>query len=572
MIGHPQIPWEEWRWVVVASLAVVAVSSIPYLVAWSQESPERIFSGCILLVEDCYSYLGKMRQGADGAWLFHISYTPEEHPGALFFPFHLLLGKTASLLPGRNLTGKIVLVYHLARVIFGLGLLLVVYRFFTALTERVMTRRLAWLMVAVGGGFGWLLSLLGQTRWLGDAPLDLVRSEAFAFITLYGFPHKSAAQSLLFGGFLCLLQAWELDGASYDIAPYEDLPDGRASSLDGKRHDLAPRLRFRLAYSSPFKWAILAGLLWLLMGLIVPFYVVVAWTVVGAAWAALCLRHKPAPALLPYEALVASVSAVLSAPIVAYAVWIFTTEPVYAAWAAQNQILSPHPLHYLAAYGPPLALAAFAAKDTWHDRGKAWFALAWVTVVPLLVYLPVNIQFRLLTGFQVPLSLLAARGATRLWDRSRRGLVLALLLPMIPTNLLILASSSIWMTGQPFPSFRDGGEIAVLDWLAARAQPGDVILTAYDTGAYLPARVHARVLAGHDLEAVQAEEKREQIDRFFDSATEEAWRKQFLTTYRVDYVFWGPAERHLGDFDPDTMGGLSQVYQVEEYSLFTVEP
>jgi hypothetical protein len=198
-------------------------------------------------------------------------------------------------------------------------------------------------------------------------------------------------------------------------------------------------------------------------------------------------------------------------------------------------------------------------------------ALAWVAVVPLLVYLPVNLQRRLLTGVQVPLSLLAARGAVKLWTTGMRWLTLLLLPPVIATSLFLLITSSIWMISRPFPPFRDSGEIAVLDWLAVRAQPDDVVLTAYDTGAYLPARVHARVLAGHDLEAVHTKEKKERIDRFFDPAADDAWRKQFLTNYRVDYVFWGPAERDLGDFDPDTVGYLSEVYQAGQYSLFTVE-
>ena len=61
-----------------------------------------VFGGCILLVEDCYSYLAKMRQGAEGAWLFHIAYTPEPHSGTLFFLFHLrgsgIIGKRRQLL------------------------------------------------------------------------------------------------------------------------------------------------------------------------------------------------------------------------------------------------------------------------------------------------------------------------------------------------------------------------------------------------------------------------------------------------------------------------------------------
>lgn len=565
------IPWSEWRWVVVASLLVVVASSIPYLVAWQRETPDRAFSGCILLVEDCYSYLAKMRQGAEGAWLFHIPYTPEEHPGTLIYVFHLLLGKVATLLPGGDLTSKLVLVYHLARGIFGLGLLLTVYRFLAALTKGVMVRRVAWLMVAIGGGFGWLLTLLGKSRWLGDAPLDLFRSEGFAFIALYGFPHKSAAQSLLFGGFLCLLKAWNTIGAS-DDAVADGAPRGAgAMSVGAQAGDVARHTVISLPDPSPLRGAIAAGLLWLLMGLIVPFYVAVAWAVAGTAWLVLCLRHKPGPTILSREALMTSVGAIISMPVVVYNLWVFTSDPVHVSWAAQNQILSPHPLHYLAAYGPPLVLATFAVRDVWHDQGDAWLALTWVAVVPLLVYLPVNVQFRLLTGFQVPLSLLAARGAACLWERGRSLLALALLSPMVLTSLLILVSSSIWITQQPFPSFRDSAEVAALDWLAARTRPSDVVLTAYDTGAYLPARVNARVLAGHDLEAMDAEEKKALIDRFFDAATDDAWRRQFLTRYGVDYVFWGPAERRLGDFDPATVRYLSQVYQVEQYSLFTVE-
>jgi hypothetical protein len=307
------------------------------------------------------------------------------------------------------------------------------------------------------------------------------------------------------------------------------------------------------------------------MGLIIPFYVAVAWAVAGAGWVVLCLRQRLDPATLWREALVTGLAALISTPVVVYSLWMFSSDPVYAAWAAQNQIPSPHPAHYLAAYGLPLSLAAFAVKDVWNGQGGSWLAVTWVAIVPLLVTLPVNLQLRLLTGVQVPLSLLAARGAAKLWRTGGRWVTLVLLPSMIATNLFLLTSSSVWMTSQPFPSFRDRSEVALLDWLSTHAQPQDAILTAYDTGAYLPARVNARVLAGHDLEAMDAEEKRALIDRFFDTTTDDAWRQRFLTRYGVDYVFWGPAERDLGDFDPRTVRYLSQAYQVEQYSLFTVE-
>jgi hypothetical protein len=566
------ISWTEWRWTLLLAAIAVVAAALPYLLAWSQQTPERVFSGCVMLTEDCYSYLAMLRLGAVGAWLFHIPYTPEEHAGTLLYTFYLLLGKAAGLLPGDHLTTKLVVVYHLARVAFGFGLLVGVYRFLAALTQSVLTRRLAWMMVALGGGLGWLLTALGQTRWLGDVPLDLYFPEGFAFLALFGSPHVAAAQSMLLGGVLYLLRAWSTDAALGDRVPSVAEPvTATAADLPQSHSDQSTRL-------TSIKWAALAGLLWFLMGLIVPFYVAVAWAVAGAAWLTLCLRQHSVASIRWREALLAGLAGVISAPILVYSLYIFTSDPVYATWAAQNQILSPHPLHYVAAYGVPLILAAFAVKETWHSKGWGWVALSWVTVVPILIYLPISVQLRLTTSVQVPLSLLAARGAGQLWRRDaacprfRRGLVLSLLAAMTPTSAFILTSSSAWMISRPSPPFRDTAEVAAMDWLAAHARPGDAVLTAYDTGAYLPARVSARVLVGHDLEATNAEKKKRLVGRFFDAASDDVWRQAFLSDYSVDYVFWGPAERDLGTFDPLTAPYLQQTYETQAYAIFTVEP
>jgi hypothetical protein len=534
----------EWRWVLIAALVALAIVNVPYLAGGSSERPERVFGGCILLVDDCYSYLAKMRQGAEGAWLFHLAYTPEPHRGTLFFPFHLLLGKVAALLPGSDLTVRLVWVYHAARVIFGLGLLLTVYRFLAACTERVAVRWLAWLMVTFGGGLGWLLIVFGQSNWLGSPPLDFYLPEGFAFLVLFGFPHLALAQSLLLWGILSLSKAWGTNTQS-------GTPDTQHVTRN-------TNYELRITH---LKWAILSGLLWLAMGLIVPFYVAVAWAVMGAAWVVLGLRKRQTALR---EGGLAGVAVLVSAPIVAYNAWIFASDPVYATWAAQNRILSPHPLHYLAAYGIPLVLAAFAVRSAWHEKGLGWLALAWMGVVPVLVYLPFNLQRRLVAGVQVPLSLLAAWGAVQLGHSRRRWLAVALLATLLPTSLVLVTGSSAWM-------YRDASEIAALDWLAGQVQADDVILTAYDTGNYLPVRVGAKVFLGHGLETVEADQKESLVTHFFDAATDDAWRQQLLAQYNVDYVFWGPAERALGGFDAGQAAYLRQVYDAEGYAVFKVE-
>jgi len=529
----------EWRWVLVIGLVALAMTSVPYLLGWSLETPERVFSGCVLLIDDCTSYLAKMRQGAAGAWLFHIAYTPEPHPGALFFPFHLLLGKVAALVPGGDLTARLVWVYHAARVVCGLVLLLTVYRFLAEFTGQVALRRLAWLMVTLGGGLGWLLIALGQPNWLGSPPLDLYLPEGFAFLALYGFPHIAAAQSLLLGGILFLVRAWRPAYATRNTQRV-----------------------FRVACCVS-----LAGLAWLLMGLIVPFYVPVAWAVTGAAWLALGLRQRR----LPWrEGLLAGGAALVAAPIVVYSGWMFATNPVYATWAAQNQILSPHPLHYLAAYGAPLVLAGLAARKVWREEKMGWLLLAWVGLAPVLAYLPFNLQRRLVAGVQVPLSLLAAMGAMPSRHLAQRCLAVALLATMLPTSLFLVASTSAWMFDTPPPAFRDAAEVAALDWLSGQVQSEDVVLAAYDTGNYLPVRVVARLFLGHGLETVDAQEKEVLLAHFFDAATDDAWRRHLLAQYGVGYVFWGPAERALGGFDAGHVPYLKQLYSAGGYTVFEV--
>jgi hypothetical protein len=549
--------------VLAFSILALAITSIPYALGAALATESRVFGGFVYAVEDCYSYLAKMRQGAEGAWLFHVAYTPEPHPGALFFPFHLLLGKLAALVPGGDLTARMVWVYHGARVACGLALLLVVYRFLAEFTERVAVRRLAWLMVTFGGGLGWLLVALRQPDWLGSVPLDFILPEGFTFLVLYAFPHIALARALLLAGILFLLKAWHLPSPPHPTTKY-----GTRNTEYGTRNTHhETRITFhvsRIQHS-----ILLAGLSWLLMGLIVPFYVAVAWAVMGAAWLALAVRERR----LPWrEGLAAGGAALVSAPIVAYSAWVFSTDPVYATWAAQNRILSPHPLHYLAAYGVLLVLAGVAVRSAWREERSGWLALAWVGVVPVLVYLPFNLQRRLVEGVQVPLSLLAALGLARLkWQGVRLRVVSGVFLVVLSlTNVMLIAGNCLSLAGRAAPIYREAEEVSALDWLNGQVEPGDVVLAAYETGNYLPARVGARAFVGLGPESVRAGEKKALVARFFDATTGDDWRQQLLAQYGVDYVFWGPAERALGGFDVGHVSYLKQLYSAGGYAVFEV--
>lgn len=540
----------EIRFVLLVGVIALALSSVPYVLGAALATEERSFGGFVYAVEDCYSYLAKMRQGAEGAWLFHTPYTSEPHMGTLFYLFYLWLGKLAALPLGGDLAGRLVAVYHAARVVLGLALLLTVYRFLAAFTERVAMRRLAWLMVTFGGGLGWLLIALGQPDWLGDTPLDLILPEGFTFLVLYAFPHLVLGRTFMLCGFLFLLRAWGLSPS--------------------------PGVAGRDRASRTVRDGLLAGLAWLLMGLIVPFYVAVAWAVMGSAWLMLGLRSRR----VAWQELPGALAAALvSAPAPAYSAWVFTIDPVYAAWASQNMITSPHALHYLAAYGVLFLLAAFALRETWRAPGPLWLAWVWVAVTPVLVYLPFNAQRRLVEGVQVALSLLAAFGLTRVlgWAtrvlRVRPGLALVVVLVTLSlTNVLLVAGNSLLLRGRPAPIYRDASETAALEWLDSRLSPDDVVLASYETANYLPVRAVARVFVGHGPETMRFDEKMALMRRFYGAESDDTWRRGLLEEYGVDYVFWGPAERAVGSFDPASARYLREAYDEAGYLVFEVAP
>ena len=151
----------EWRWVVIWIVVALIVTSVPYLVGWLRSTPDRVFGGFAFAIEDGYSYLSKMKQGAEGLWLFQLPYTSEAHTPTIFYLFYLLLGKFSAL------TGlSTPLVYHLARLLFDAILLAVIYRFIALFTAWRPVRRIAFLLIIFSGGLGWLLILLGQaTGW-----------------------------------------------------------------------------------------------------------------------------------------------------------------------------------------------------------------------------------------------------------------------------------------------------------------------------------------------------------------------------------------------------------------------
>jgi hypothetical protein len=315
-----------------------------------------------------------------------------------------------------------------------------------------------------------------------------------------------------------------------------------------------------------------AGFLGLLMALIVPFYVGVLAAVLGAYLTALLIRRRRIPW---QETGLALLTGVLPLGPVAYNAWVFSANPAFRIWAAQNLILSPHPVHYLLGYAlllPPAIWGAVKARRSGDERRL--LPVAWVLVAPVLLYLPFNLQRRMIALVQVPLALLAAQGL-RIWfgdgeGKGRRWAQVAYVAVAGLSNVLLVAGSLGPIGHREPPIFRPGAEVAALDWLAEHSTRDQIVLSSVEVGNYVPARTDLRVFAGHGPETLHFEEKEEAVHRFFQADAEDAWRLSLLGEYGIAYVFYGPQEGALGDWNPSTANYLTPIYDQAGYTLFQV--
>jgi hypothetical protein len=340
---------------------------------------------------------------------------------------------------------QLVALFHLFRIVSGFLAIQATYDFLALFLRHARWRRTGLVLASLGGGLGWillfmnwLLALLANTfasatTGSGSLPLDFYSPESFGFLSLYGLPHLALARALLLGGLV---------------------------------HYLARR-------------KIPAGALWLLLGLVQPLYVPIAWAVVGGHLALLgiwqawrqrqgwrvdwlvCLRDPGWRGYLRR----AVVDLLLSSPLVIYTLLSSQADPFFRSWTAQNLILSPPPLDYFLAYGLPglifLAGLPLLWKQRWLEANDLRFPLpiAWALILPVLVYAPYNLQRRLAEGAWVALVALALAS---LEARPRRRLQAVLFLLLPPTFLLWAAGIlGISLPGRPL--YRPASETAAFE-------------------------------------------------------------------------------------------------------------
>ena len=517
----------SWKSAAGWIIAALMLCLIPMFIANSTAPSGTVFTGFLLNPLDGFSYLAKMKQGADGSWLFSLPYAAEPGPGTFLFVYHLFLGHLS------RWTGiPTIVLFHVARIIAAALMFLLVYVLFQATLPERRARRSALLLTLFGSGLGWLTAPLFNLQ-----PSDLMIPESIPFLIAYGNAHFPLAAAALLGGILVILLLQD-----------------------------RPGLRLALA--------LLCGTI---IGAVLPFsalslfaagFTLYIWeaTLYFRKNGAGALKQWWFPNLAPILGLVAG-----AAPWLLYDFWVSRAHPVISAWNLQNQTLSPPPLNYILGYGLVLILAVvgiWRTKPAQTKEGR--LLLAWLVSGVILLYIPVPFQRRLSLGLFFPMAALAGLGWVSLTAKLSRShlLTVILILLVMPSNLLVMSAGLLGVAqGEP-AVIHYGDELPAYQWAADNLPQGSLILAAPTTGNRIPAFASLRVLYGHPFETPDADAQKQKVEELFNFGGSATSGRQTLIDGGIEYVFYGPREQEIGN--PAWLAELEMIGEFGEVRLYKV--
>jgi uncharacterized membrane protein len=126
------------------------------------------------------------------------------------------------------------------------------------------------------------------------------------------------------------------------------------------------------------------------------------------------------------------------------------------------------------------------------------------------------------------------------------------------------------------PAFYTADERAAFDWMLAQETPGAPVLTTADkfgegSGNRLVGAIAQRVFIGHPYETADWERKLGEVAQFYNPATEDGWRRDFLRENGLRYVWYDAYARELGEWNPANADFLTPVFETETVTVYQVE-
>jgi len=539
----------EARLLVVVTLCLLVVTSIPVAYGYLTTPPDKWFSGVVYNVHDTAQYFSWMRES--GHALFIENRLTSEPNRPIYLNLHWWIPGRFAALVGLSLPQ----VYQLFRLFTIPLATTALFLFCARLFSDPSRRRFAFLLATFTSGLGWVWVVKKYLFHLPDVdfPRDVYTLAGNSTWVMTAAPHLAFALAVTL--FTLLL------------------------ALEGYRRE-------------KWAWSVGAGLLALFLGMGHIYDLVTVWAVLGVFGLLVTLRDGWSWRTLWH--LVAVV--LISAPAPLYWGWVASdANPMWKQALAQYDnlgVFTPDPAHLLILLGLPflVALATFdGVVPLRRQTDEQLFIKGWFGVTMLLIYLPFRFRIMLLTGYQLPMAVLATWGLFDhilpwlqerlvggrwrwLLDREhlRRWATALFLLAVLPTNLYLVAWRVMVLGRHDYPFYLHRDDVEAMRWLEENTDPDDVVLSSYTIGHYIPGLAGNRPFLANAVMTMDSHYKEEMVESFFNPTTSDAEREALLRQYGIRYLFYGPAERAVGEYDPASSFLFEEVFSSGRVLVYAV--
>ena len=315
------------------------------------------------------------------------------------------------------------------------------YRFLAHTFEQLHMRLFAFVLAATGSGAGWVALIFGKFT------SDFWVAEAYPYLSAFANPHFPLGLALV----LMLL-----------------------TFTRGK-------------YSGLSSW--LTVLLSFLLGVIMPFGVVLVLVVLtGLLLWELFPKYTQVFRSNLFQRL--AWIGLGGTPVLIYDILVTYQNPLLRVWNNQNQTPAPAVWDLIVSLSPVVILAVIGIGASYKRQDRPIrLLITWAVLGIVLLYIPWGLQRRFILGYYIPLCALAAVGLSVIVKRPSGYALAALLIILlaIPTNLVIAMSTLQAIRTHDSRIYLSKGEAVALEWIGSHTPPDATILSAPDTGLYIPA-------------------------------------------------------------------------------------
>lgn len=560
---------KEWRFVLLFSIIIAAISALPYLIGYFNAPPDKQFTGVhIVNTYDTYWYISLIEQAREGNILFKYLSFPEYQQPIIFHPLFLLMGLFAWLTGFAN-----IFVYHLFRIILGIIFLWLSYVFISYFLENTIKRKIALFFLATGSGLGWLAAFFVNFNTFISG--DFWIKEINGFLTLYESPLDLAGNILIIIIFLSFL----------------------------KLINSPPKLPTKNLIKKPSKYALFCGFGFLFLLLVHPYVLL---TIIATIFIYLTYLIAARRILLSrfYYDFLAII--LIALPGLLYNYYAITASPALSFWLKAAK--TPYELSWsyfgflFLGLGMLLFFSLAAIYKIFKEKNtNLYFLVIWFFTAFFFALQPwINFQLKFLEGIMLAASILSAKGAYLLINYLKKFSFLKIsrqltlnsfgLIIIIAsfTNIFILLRDLSFFSEKQAPFYLKKNYSSAFSWIKNNAEQSDTILTNYDLGYFIPGTTGNPIFLGLLVypETEYHQKKIAELKWFFEEPANEKEKYAFLKENNIKYFLYAPDSAsdsnkdiffnkqyyyNLANFSPQNITGLKIVYSNNKATIYKIE-